>query len=263
MTVNDFRRTMATGEGEKFWKLYGLSSPDELVLEDIAFARGVMVTEGPLDEMEARLIRQGERGLIRVKAGLPETGRKRFAIAHELGHWQLHRDVSQLFACTAEDMVAAYKANPVEAEANYFAAGLLMPTSIFLENVRNREFSFRTLKDLAGLFDTSLTATAIRYVETSNDYVAIIASSGSCVRWWRGSIHFEEQFWVSPRSRLGRNTVADAVATAGGPTRVVGPKEVDLEAWSERRSELGWDTFIEESMYLAGYDQVLTLLRLP
>jgi hypothetical protein len=33
---------------------------------------------------------------------------KRFALAHELGHWLLHRNISQVLACTSENMVAKY-----------------------------------------------------------------------------------------------------------------------------------------------------------
>lgn len=48
MKNSGYRKTMAEGEAEWLWKLYGISKPDELILEDIAFARGVIVTEGSL-----------------------------------------------------------------------------------------------------------------------------------------------------------------------------------------------------------------------
>src|SRR5262245_59118721 len=110
----------------KLWARYGFATPDDLVLEDLAFALGVVVLEGRLDSADARLIRRGQKGLIRVKEDIPEPGRKRFAVAHEIGHWELHQAVSQVLSCTSEDMVAQYKASPPEIEANYFAAELLM-----------------------------------------------------------------------------------------------------------------------------------------
>ena len=262
MANRNIRKAIAVSEGERLWQTYGLSSPDDLVLEDVAYARGVIVTEGPLDKMEARLIRHAGRGLIRVKGGLPEAGRRRFAIAHELGHWELHEGVSQLFACTSEDMVATYKASPLEAEANYFASGLLMPEFLFSKATDGKEFSFETLSGLGSTFGTSLTATGIRYVEGSDDYVAIVASENSCVRWWRGSSCFEERFWIDCRSRLSPGTVAASLASSAGPTRTSGPEEVDIDAWSEGGSQNGCDTFVEESMYLSRYTQVLSLLRL-
>jgi len=263
MGNHSIRKAIAMGEGERLWQTYGLSFPDDLVLEDVTYARGVLVTEGHLDKMEARLIRHAGRGLIRVKAGLPESGRRRFAIAHELGHWELHEGISQLFACTSEDMVSTYKTSAHEAEANYFASGLLMPGFLFSKATEGKEFSFETLSGLASMFSTSLTATSIRYVEGSNDYVAIVASENCRVRWWRGSSCFEERFWIDCRSRLSPGTIAASLASLAGPTRTCGPEEVDVDAWSERGSEHDCDTFVEESMYLSRYAQILSLLRLP
>ena len=260
-TSHKFRRQIASGAGERLWQLYGLSLPNELVLEDVALARKVIVTEGRLDKMDARLVRQGNHGLIRVRASLPEIGRKRFAIAHELGHWELHKDVSQLFACTSDNMVPSYKASTEETEANYFASGLLMPEFLFAEKAKEGEFGVATLSDLADFFGTSLTATGIRYVDTSEDYVAIVASTNGQVGWWHGSSRFEERFWVVPRAQISPNTLAATLTS--GCTRTVGPEEVDIGAWSERGSESRSDTFFEESLYMARYEQVLTLLRLP
>lgn len=261
MASLEFSKTMAIGEAERLWSLFGLSSPEDLVLDDVALARGVVVTEGRLDKMEARLIRQGNRGLIRVKAGLPETGRKRFAIAHELGHWELHEGVSQLFACTSDDMVASYKASVHEAQANYFASGLLMPSFLFVEQAQRGRFCIEALSDLASFFGTSLTATAIRYVDTSENCVAVVVCQGNRIRWWRGSSSFEERFWVAAGSRLSANTAAAKLSSSG--MRRGSPEEVDIEAWSERDAGLDQDTFVEESIYITQYDQIFTLLQLP
>lgn len=90
----------------------------------------------------ARLVRQGKRGIIRTKSGIREDGRRRFAIAHELGHWFLHEKESQVFVCTAEQM-RDYKGSPVEVEANLFASELLMPTCLFRPLADNATPSLR------------------------------------------------------------------------------------------------------------------------
>ncbi len=244
------------------WKLFGFSSPVDLVVEDLALALGVIVTEGPLDKMEARLIRQGNRGLIRVKEGMPEGGRKRFAIAHELGHWELHESVSQLFACTSDDMVASYRTSIHEVEANYFASGLLMPRFLLKQKAKGTCFCFSDLSGLATFFGTSLTSTAIAYADIpADECLAIVVSQRGRIRWWRGSDSFEDRFWLVAGSRLPPETVAADLPLRG---LARGPREeVNIEAWSERGSEPGSDSFIEESMYVAQYDQVFTLLQLP
>jgi len=48
---------------------------------------GILTT---LQELEAII--------IRVRAGISELGRRRFAIAHELGHWLLHAGVGSYFS---------------------------------------------------------------------------------------------------------------------------------------------------------------------
>ena len=160
-------------------------------------------------------------------------------------------------------MVATYKASPLEAEANYFASGLLMPEALFSKAVEGRHLSFEALSELASTFGTSLTATGIRYVETSDDYVAIVASQNGRIRWWCGSPCFEETFWIECRSQLSAGTIAASLAASTGLAQRPDPEEVDIDAWSARGSGSGCDTFVEESMYMAKYGQILSLLRLP
>ena len=261
MLRRDFRMTIAQGEPERWWKLYGFSEPKDLILEDLALARGVIVTEGPMEKMEARLLRSGDKGLIRVRQDITETGRKRFAIAHELGHWELHKDISQLFACTSDDMIASYKNIDTEGEANIFASGLLMPSHIFEKKIEIAVFSLPTVRELASYFLTSLTATSIRYVSLSQDYCAIVVSENKKIKWWHASNAFKQLFRLSAGTDLSPNTIAGSFFLKG--EKPMGPEEIDIEAWTQSSSSSDLSTFIEESIYMQRYNKMLTLLRLP
>ena len=57
---------------------------------------------------------------------MTEVGRRRFGIGHELGHWELHLDLSQGWLCSSHN-IHAYRGSAAEIEANVFAAALLMP----------------------------------------------------------------------------------------------------------------------------------------
>src|SRR4051794_28002180 len=103
---------------------YCLDKPAPVPVEDIAMDLGVLCLEAKLTGCLARLVRKGRRGIIRTDMKIREEGRKRFAIAHELGHWSLHESESQFFICTAEQM-RDYKGSPLEVEANLFASELL------------------------------------------------------------------------------------------------------------------------------------------
>ena len=86
-TMNSERDfTKAEIAASKTLRRFGLRDPRRLVLEDLAMALGVVVIDAPLQGAEARLVRRGEKGLIRVSEDIPELGRRRFAIGHELGH---------------------------------------------------------------------------------------------------------------------------------------------------------------------------------
>lgn len=260
MPTPEFSRAMADGDAEGLWRLYGLLEPRDLVLEDLALARGVVVTDGPLDRAEARLVRNASCGLIRVRQGIPEPGRRRFAIAHELGHWELHKAISQIFACTADDMVASYKLSAAEGEANFFAAGLLMPGELFSRRSDSSVLSLEAVSDLAGYFETSFTATAIRYVDTSSEPCAVVVSSDGRIRWWRGSREFERRFWLDARSKLSANTVAGNVFAGG--RRPAGPEEVDICAWSDKGPDDDEEgLLVEECLFVDRYDQIISLLR--
>jgi len=46
MRNSSYKNTIAEREAEWLWRLYGITKPEELILEDFAFARNVIVTEG-------------------------------------------------------------------------------------------------------------------------------------------------------------------------------------------------------------------------
>ncbi|HBD89657.1 MAG: hypothetical protein A2092_04490 [Rhodobacteraceae bacterium GWE1_64_9] len=67
------------------------------------------------------------------------TDRQSFTIAHELGHWILHRELFIAFPDrypVLPRISAPNKADPLEKEANHFAAHLLVPDRL-LSPIRN------------------------------------------------------------------------------------------------------------------------------
>jgi Zn-dependent peptidase ImmA (M78 family) len=64
---------------------------------------------------------------IAIASNMPYQ-RSVFTIAHELGHFFLHRDYNyEIFYRRDADLIDIDKLNPIETEANHFAACLLMP----------------------------------------------------------------------------------------------------------------------------------------
>lgn len=253
---------MPLAEAARIWSLYGISSPKDLVLEDLAMAMGILVVDGRLDSAAARLVRSGDSGIVRVSDNIRQPGRRRFAIAHEIGHWVMHMKVSQLLACTNQDMLASYKSSAYEIEASSFAGALLMPTELFVARAAKTRPTTRVLNDLATYFGTSLTATALRYVETSNDYCVLVFSEGNRIRWWRASDSFgNHDLWLDNKTTVPRESAA-AHFFREEPIPAK-PKEVDLRDWLGELPHVDSEYVIEQAIPIAEYDQVLSMLWLP
>jgi len=91
--------------------------------------------------------------------------RRRFSLAHELGHWHHHR--GETLFCRADDIGGNRGATQAERVANGFAADLVMPGYLFDPRADPKSPSFATVDWLADEFNVSRTAAAIRYVQRS------------------------------------------------------------------------------------------------
>jgi hypothetical protein len=102
-----------------------LPVPVESIAEDLLAlsveVRDELGVSGMLLPLERRII---------VRAEEPEP-RRRFTIAHELGHWicQCLEGTAQAVYCRADEIGVDAAAKALEREANIFAANLLMPES--------------------------------------------------------------------------------------------------------------------------------------
>jgi Zn-dependent peptidase ImmA (M78 family) len=98
--------------------------------------------------------------------------RKRFTMAHELGHYLFHRDKIGDGIDDSEDYRPKYRTSDSvgdaeETEANGFAAGILMPSGMVLEYAKERgvligsEFDEAAVKEIATAFQVSVAAMKI------------------------------------------------------------------------------------------------------
>jgi len=103
-------------------------------LDVVAHRLGLHVEEVPLGEdISGVLVVSGGRGMIGVNLTQPVV-RRRFTIAHEIAHFVLHRDESELFIdktfVAFRDSDSGKGARRAEIQANQFAAALLMPAEL-------------------------------------------------------------------------------------------------------------------------------------
>lgn len=97
--------------------------------------------------------------------------RKRFTIAHELGHFVLHKDQGNMFV----DKVLYRKSfegytvkdERLEREANYFAANILMPANVINRYIETNNIDFyedSDLQKMAKAFGVSSSAMTYRLI---------------------------------------------------------------------------------------------------
>jgi hypothetical protein len=231
----EVRRAFATGDAKRIWQNYGLRAPSDLNLEDLAWAMGVVVRDASLPSALARLIRHGQSGLIRVKQGIRWPGQRRFAIAHEIGHWCMHAKISQLLACTDADMRAQYKDSQPEAEANWFAAELLMPEHLFRPAINGTTPIPDVINGLAGQFDVTRTAASVRYVDLCKESCIFVMCKNGRIKWWRCTGDLEGPLWLKHGSELSPRTLAGKYF-AGKPLSSE-VQSVSMDEWADRHPD--------------------------
>lgn len=242
---------------------FGIRAPAEIDLEAIATALGVHPCEGPLEGCEARLVRKGSQGIARVSSAIPEVGRKRFALAHEIGHWVAHAEAAPVPSVTvaicSEADLCPYNGSGEEIEANVFASELLMPTRLFRPRCAEAEPSLDLVRSLAETFRTTLTATAFRFAEETPETCLVVLADEGGVRWVsRGGKRLN--LWIPHRRPLDERSAAWRVlADPFGETDAMAP--VPADAWFDGPPRP--DLEVREQALVLGRYGVLSLLWIP
>ena len=212
------------------------------------------------------------RAGIMIAAG-QSPGRRRFSLAHELGHFHIpsHRHVGVpidgiglAYSCADAALRARERdARRIEWEANDFAAELLMPFRLFSRDVDRREVTFRTVSELAApdMYDISRTAAAWRVVETTRDACALVVSVEGQIDWIVCS-----KAWRYPLAERRRPLPpgSAAAAVAAGELSHDGAESVSPEVWltsTDGRWRVGTGvTLLESTHAVPQLRQVLSLL---
>lgn len=185
-------------------------SPDEIIsaflrhypnltipvpIEELAEAVGIREIKGmDIDGFQGALVANPEKssGIIIVQQATRED-RRRFTIGHELGHFLIPYHGWDV-RCTKADMAVQRSSDPVkhiEAEANRFAASLLMPKPYYLKHMRQLgNADLAHIMELKRLYQTSVEAAINRYAELTDDTCAFVMSKDGIVRYVRPTRDF-------------------------------------------------------------------------
>ncbi|WP_186104262.1 ImmA/IrrE family metallo-endopeptidase [Burkholderia gladioli] len=122
---------------------------------------------------------------ISYDAAVTIPGRINFTLGHELGHYFLHRSTRDTFACGQLETLGYNEgaSKKQEAEANKFASFLLMPADDFRQQIAGHPITIDLLSYCASRYDTSFTATTLKWLEITDEAAMLVVARDEFVCW--------------------------------------------------------------------------------
>ena len=182
-----------------------IQNPNDLDLEGIINLYGSYYQEKTMPSADGRIIFKGQNTIFTINPNITYLPKKRFVIAHELGHLVLHKSTLPLFRSCDEASFCWewYHGSSYEVQANEFAAEFLMPTALFIfETKKHRRFDFGVIKSLASHFQTSITSTLIKFISSGTHPIAAVYSINGKVKWQSFSNEFIFKRFLNLRKDL-------------------------------------------------------------
>lgn len=185
----------------------GWLSPDDFTLDEIANSLNITIKEKKLNGSEGRILIKGDSGIITIDSSIVSEGKRNFVLAHEIGHFLMHKDALALFSDTDKTLNEWFSKGNHENEANYFASELLMPQRLFTQKIENKKLSLSLIEDLSSYFHTSVLATFLRYLDYGSYPLMIIFIDNGLVEWKKESRDFPFT-WLPKGTKVPVYTVA-------------------------------------------------------
>ncbi|HKF48017.1 MAG TPA: ImmA/IrrE family metallo-endopeptidase [Terracidiphilus sp.] len=230
----------------------GITEPEDIDIEAIAEDCGATIRYQPLSGCAARIMGFKDRAIITID-DYTHRRRQRFSAGHELGHWM--RDRGQMaFQCKSENFVREWSAENPETRANRFASDLLLPAKMFRPRQHGMPATLDSVRQLARIFCTSLTATAIRLVEYGELPAILVCNDLHKRNWFVASSEVKGKIWLE--NSPGKGSIAEALLRGDRPD--VSPCEVRSDAWfTHRNAASHW---VHEDSIRVSDGSVLSLL---
>lgn len=184
----------------------------------------------------------GMNRLIVISQELNNVGRRRFTLAHELGHILMHQGDNY---CRYTDFNIQMATKLKEQQANEFASELLLPRKMMIEELEAFDVSFELASKIAEIYNTSLISTIIRLIRLTKDNIILIYHKNNKIIWICKS---EQAPYIIDKkcdiSRLEQKEDKEL-------------KKVDADYWIEDNE---FECF-EATRYFKNYDGYLTIIE--
>lgn len=138
-----------------------------------------------LPDFEGGLFKK-KKGWVVVYNNQRSVGRQRFTIAHEFGHYLLHRRKYPSGLQCGEDDLGALQSEyqKIEVEANKFAASFLMPLDDYRLQVDSKKVvTFEVISNCSTRYNVSLIASIIRWLSYTERRAILVVSREGYILW--------------------------------------------------------------------------------
>lgn len=198
---------------------------------------------------------------IGYSQSIREPGKINFTVAHELGHYMLHRADRDRIVCVSDDMSDFSKDDKsfanIEQEANEFSSYLLMPIHDFRKQVNGHRATLELVDHCARRYDATITAAAIKFISFSEKALVVIAAKDGTVKWSSSSkAALKRGFFFRKGATIPDGTETNSCHRGGCQISNLKGAAADPKHWS---NDTGW---VHESVVAQRYyGSTLTLLE--
>lgn len=197
-----------------------------------------------------------------TKVNHPTSTRSRFTFGHELGHYFIdeHRIALASGETPSHPSINDFSTkNSVEQEADFFACSLLMPEARFRADCYGQPISKELIQRLSKIYQTSITATLLRYVHIGNYPLMVICSQDSRILWHWKSDDFAYSYLKSMSGKVPRYTVTGEYYY--GRKKYSSSEQVFVEEWFTYVDvQPNTCSLMEECFYFDTLKMVLTMI---
>lgn len=187
---------------------------------------------------------EGLKRLVVINPNIELDSRKRFTIAHEIGHIELRHGCK---CCSENDFIWKYKIKSTEQDANIFAAELLMPSKSLSKTVKYKNITIDLIESIAEYRQVSVTSTAIKILSLIQDPMVIVYFERGKYKW---AFYSKTKKYLNLKTDISIDLIKTMKET----------KEYDVALFFD---DLPEDAVCEaEAKYYSNYDFYLCAIRL-
>lgn len=217
-----------------------------------------------VDRFDGWILQVDGSAAICINRAIASEARKNFTIAHELGHFRLPWHTRQP-QCLRQDIEAFYSSSvkTEEAEANEFAAELLMPEDLARSLVEEGNIGLEGIQQVADTFKTSYTSSAYRYIQFTPYPAALVICEQRKIKYVSLSGALRQTRWrfADRGTALSQNSMAiDFFDTSGNVTKTKVDRYTILPSvWFPEAGDMDF-TCVEEARGLPALNQTVSLV---